>query len=329
MQIIAHPSGRFQSLAHKKIEVFTAGVYFPKQGKHFVPNCITSPNRTERGAITKFTYHARSRLRRTLLESSCPNSQRLGFTLTLPWRDIEWDEKSLDEFRRCFNLFGTKFRKHFPSSAAIFRVELQKRKAPHIHAIWFLSNDDINLRDLGPDKLTDVRLSAAQRRALLCCLANNEISHLWCSSVPVGPRDNLEGFLTHGTRVDDIVSDGAMFRYLADHTSKSKQEQLGYKGKQWGVLGKSNLVKVEPDAFDFSTMPCGFKSRAVLLRNLQKICRYRVDAPSAPFGFKYQTCKRIAGTFYAAENSVKRLFELPSIKCGLRDSHFEQRRLLC
>lgn len=328
MESIAKPRGRFQSLAHKRVEVFSSGVYIPKQGLNFIPDCLTSRDRKERGKITKFSTHARQRLRRLLVESSCPDSVRLGFTLTLPWRGVSWDEKTLEDFRKCFNLFGTKFRQTFPKSAAVFRVELQKRKAPHIHAVWFLANDDIDARQIRTDIPADAGVSDAVRRALLIMGANSEINRLWVSSVPIGPRDNIEAFINHGTSVDDIISDGAMFRYLADHTSKSKQAQLGYQGKQWGVLGGKNLVKVEPDTFDFRKCQTGFKSKAVLIRNLQKICRYRVKKPGVPFGFCYRFSGRKVGTFYASEKSVKRLLELPSVACGLKVSRLEQKRLL-
>lgn len=326
MQIIAKSRGRFQTLPHRKIEVFSAGVYVPKTGKCFVPDCIKSNERKQRGKITNFSTHARQRLRRLLVESSLPNSERLGFTLTLPWRGIVWDEKAMSEFRDCFNRFGLKFRRTFPNSAAIFRVELQQRKAPHIHAVWFLHNDDIKARDLRVD--VPHGTPTATVRALLCCCANNEISRLWCSCVPIRATDNVRGFFEHGTQVDDIASDGAMFRYLADHTSKSKQAQLGYQGKQWGVLGRKNLVIVEPDTFDFNRSESGCKSKSVLVRNLQKICRYRVSKPGAPFGSCYRKSARTVGTFYASEFSVKRLLSLPTISSGLRASRFEQKRLM-
>lgn len=327
MDIIAQSQGRFQSLPHRKVEVFSSGVYVPKTGKNFVPDCLRSKDRTQRGQITNFSTHARQRLRRLLVESTVPNSERLGFTLTLPWRDIEWDGKAMAEFRECFNRFGVKFRRSFPKSAAIFRVELQKRKAPHVHAIWFLHNDDIIARDLSIDLPSGRKVKIRAIRELFCRGANDEISRLWCSCVPIRKGDNVRGFFEHGTQVDDIVSDGAMFRYLADHASKSKQAQLGYQGKQWGVLGGKNLVKVEPDTFDFRKSRKGFKSKAVLIRNLQKICRYRVKKPGAPFGSCYRKSGRTVGTFYASELSVKRLLSQPAIASGLRASRFEQKRL--
>lgn len=325
--IAQKPLGRFREIAHKKVEVFTAGVYYPKQGKVFVPDCLTSPQRKERGKINGFSAHARQRLRRLLIESSLPDSVRLGFTLTLPWRDVVWDEKSMDAFRACFNLFGTKFRKHFPKSSAIFRVELQQRKAPHIHAIWYLSNDDIEKNELDGGTPAAPCVPSVEYRSLLIFFANAKINSLWTSSVPVGPRDNINGFLDHGTQVDDLASDAAMFRYLADHTSKQKQAQLGYKGKQWGVLNGKNLVRVVPDEFDFSISSTGQKSRFALLRNLQKLTRYRLKDPRAPFGFKYSKSKRQGGVFYASEQTIRRLLAHPSVARGLKRSRLEQRTI--
>lgn len=47
-------------------------------------------------------------------------------------------------------------------------------------------------------------------------------------------------------------------QYLASHTAKHKQEQLGYKGKQWGYLGGASLVAdkgVASSSFDSLTDP--------------------------------------------------------------------------
>lgn len=322
MESIAQPRGRFQSLAHRQIEVFTSGVYVPKQGLNFVPDCILSPDRSQRGKITGFSVHARQRLRRLLVESSLPGSVRLGFTLTVPWRGVPVDIM-LKEFKISFHRFSVKFRRAFPNSAAIFRVELQKRKAPHIHAIWYLSQDDIKANGLQPDTHA-CRVCPSVSRSLLIVCANNKINSMWVSSVPVFPRDNLTGFVEHGSQVDDIASNGAMFRYLADHTSKSKQEQLGYEGKQWGVIGGKNLVKIVPHSFSFKKSKDGEKSKAVLLRNLQKLCRYRVSNPAAPFGSSYRDSKRTIGTFYTGEANVSRLLDLPVINAGLKRRRLSQ-----
>lgn len=325
MESIAQPRGRFQSLAHRQIEVFTSGVYVPKQGKNFIPDCLLSPERKQRGKITGFSVHARQRLRRLLVESSLPGSSRLGFTLTVPWRCVPV-EVMLKEFKISLHRFTIKFRRAFPKSAAIFRVELQKRKAPHIHAIWYLAKDDIEANGLQPDTHAG-RVCPSVSRSLLIACANNKLSSMWVSSVPIFPRDNLTGFIAHGSQVDDIASNGAMFRYLADHTSKSKQEQLGYEGKQWGVIGGKNLVKIVPHSFDFKKSKDGNKSRAVLLRNLQKLCRYRVDDSAAPFGSSYRNSKRTVGTFYTGESNVSRLLELPVINAGLKRRQFSQGEL--
>lgn len=41
--------------------------------------------------------------------------------------------------------------------------------------------------------------------------------------------------------------------YLASHTTKHKQDQLGYQGKQWGILGQKHLEQPEPAILDTDT----------------------------------------------------------------------------
>lgn len=332
MSSIAKSTGCFQTLPRRKIEVFESGVFIPKQGMNFVPNCLTDKTkRKERGSITSFSYHARQRLRRALVEFRHPNAYRLGFTLTLPWRDVVWDDqKTLDQFRECFNLFSTKFRQAFPKSSAIFRVELQQRKAPHIHAIWYLDKSEAIKR--GWFARTPAEAGAPDERDALLSLpflANTKISSFWTSSVPVGPVDNIRGFLDHGARVDRIASDGQMFRYLADHASKSKQAQLGYRGKQWGFIGRRNLVKSTPDEFAFRRGEDGARGKAVLLRTLRKVCRYRVQAPGAAFGSKYVSSRRSVGAFYVSGRTARLLFGSERVSCGLVKSRSKQMRFNC
>lgn len=49
------------------------------------------------------------------------------------------------------------------------------------------------------------------------------------------------GFRTCGVSVDAVRGHGQMAAYLSEHISKHKQAQLGYKGKQWGIIGRDNL----------------------------------------------------------------------------------------
>lgn len=332
MSSIAYAKGRWQWIDRKSVKVHALGVEVPKQGRVFVPACLRDRDRKQRGGITSFSAAARKRLRDTLVSSTLPDSFRLGFTLTLPWRDIDWfgeeGAKHLEMFRDCVDVFGKRFRRAFPKSAAIFRVELQQRGAPHLHAVWYLHYSDAAVRGIWNDALADVWSSCGKkdkaRRALICHFASDVIREMWLGSVPVLDGDSKGGFYYYGARVDDIANDGAMFRYLADHTSKKKQAQLGYKGKQWGVMGRSNLVNDCPNELSFKLGKKGERARTIILRHLQKVCRYPVQKSGVPFGCAWKRSKRTVGVFYAAGGCVLRLLDLPEVREGLRPLHFAQ-----
>lgn len=93
----------------------------------------------KRGEITGFTAAARRRMRRAMLTLWIPDAQLVGITLTLPWKGDKFD---CEEFRECLNRFEVAFRRQYPHSAMIFRVELQKRGAPHVHALLYLAVAD-------------------------------------------------------------------------------------------------------------------------------------------------------------------------------------------
>ena len=50
------------------------------------------------------------------------------------------------------------------------------------------------------------------------------------------------GAMSHSCKLEPLDDLPALFRYVADHTSKHKQAQLGYHGKQWGYLNRHLLV---------------------------------------------------------------------------------------
>jgi hypothetical protein len=108
-------------------------------------------------------------------------------------------------------------------------------------------------------------------------------------------------------KVEPIADAGAMFRYLADHASKHKQAQLGYKGKQWGILGRSNLA--EREAFHMPAFETP-KHEAVFYRLLRKVMRYRLKAErhnwkrNPPFGSVLKGSRRVVGDFYLRDTTA-------------------------
>lgn len=251
-----------KSLWLNTVSVFNNGVkfnktitYYPKKDK------IQS-----RGKILGFSSHSRLRLRKAILENHLPNSKSFGLTLTVPW--IYKDEnlsKILLLYRKVFHRFCIGFSRKYQNSACIFRHELQQRKMPHTHIILYLSYKDYQCSDL---------------------LISN-IKSLWVNSLADTILDcNINGFLKYGIKLDVLENKLNMYRYIADHTSKSKQAQLGYIGKQWGYINQKNFVNEKPLYIDFSTD----EQRIFFTRHIKRLCHYSVKyreghAKSfAPFG---------------------------------------------
>jgi hypothetical protein len=64
----------------------------------------------------------------------------------------------------------------------------------------------------------------------------------------VNCRSQADAMILGITVKSEALNDNtASLRYLFDHTSKKKVVQLGYHGKQWGIIGKQNITWLEED----------------------------------------------------------------------------------
>lgn len=303
MEIIAHRNGHYQPLPDRPIQVYADGFTIPRRGFAFVPDCLTNESRKERGEITAFTKAARRRLRRCLLSESVPDSFRCHVTFTVPWKGSNF-EPLMDEFRECWHRFGVTFRRSFPNSAMIYRVELQQRGAPHIHALTFVRDGDA----------ADADTRRVATPAAVAAMIQMDMWSMWSQSVLDLHHGSLEGFVNNGVEVEPIPTAGALYRYVCDHTSKKKQAQLGYKGKQWGKVGQANLVKVAAAALpDFECE----RHEVLFLRMLRKAMRYRVTSRRLGkpwkrppvFGSVLKGSARVLGDFYLSRDVVLRMWE--------------------
>ena len=316
MESIAKAKGYWQAVGDKPIEVYQRGISIPRRGFVFVPNCLKDPNRQQRGEITTFSTHARKRLRKCMLTESIPDAERLGVTYTLPWKGKDF-APLMDEFRECWNRFGVSFRRAFPNSAMIYRVELQQNGKPHIHALTYIKYPD------GIPVLGDAPAVSSTDGNAVFGLTAMALQDLWSKSVPDLHHGSIIGFMRYGVKVEPPKNDGAMMRYICDHTSKHKQAQLGYKGKQWGKIGQSNLVKATA-----SILPDFESDRHEILfrRMLRKVMRYRITdynkkrpwKRQPPFGSVLRGSSRSVGEFYIGRDDVRRMWEFA--KCNANAS---------
>lgn len=223
----------------------------------------------KRGKVRGLSAGSVRRLRETLFTKRVDDSYCLGSTFTVPWKTQSCTQEVLDRFGATFKRFRNRFVTDFPSSSFIYRVELQKRGAPHLHCVMYIAKDDCE-KDLAGRAAA---MPDMARRAL----AKADIRDMWVNS--------LDGAITwgqyhnarrHSVDFDDLsgADCGALFRYLCDHASKKKQAQLGYPGRQWGVIGRDNLVS-DPlvDVGAFPSAHC----EGVFWRMIRKLTRYRIS----------------------------------------------------
>lgn len=182
------------------------------------------PPTREAGDIGGFSAASRKRLRMTLAAARHVNGgMPFGVTLTIPGRVL-----TPDETRKLWHGFvANHLKAAFGDCLVIWRVELQsKRKQAHWHCVVWVDCKD-------------------SAHGLARCL---DIAEHWRRLVtkkcgPFSERTAM-GFETHGVDVKSLSGASAtgIIGYLCDHTSKHKQAQLGWRGRQWGVVNKDKMA---------------------------------------------------------------------------------------
>jgi len=265
----------------------------------------------EDGRIKGMSAHTLSRLRQTIATLEHNRPYRLyGLCFTIPWGgDAVTQEMGEDIWREWIHHIGRVLDKM--QIGLLYRVELQaNRKAPHWHLMAYLP-DDMNPADV-QRVLTRLCSSAEggwlscgflPRRcrfkddtppAHLLALACLRLT--WCKAlqsyhdkaVPSAPTPPESG----GMGADDtrpiidmtiktweycyhaqaLLDSCAGMSYLAAHTGKHKQEQLGWKGRQWGIVGSKWLHEREPvPVADLSNI--SYRQRVNAFRLIRHWCK--------------------------------------------------------
>lgn len=194
----------------------------------------------ERGKITGFSDKSARRLRQFMLtnwggEGSHP------FAVTLTTRQIHTPERWEGALKR----FRTTLARKYPTWAACWRVELQKRKTPHLHCVfWF---DEVK------------HVSWVQYY----------ISELWLKAI--GEQEDMDSW-TYAVSVKNLTGASGWVIYCTLHDSKHKKEQLGWKGRQWGIWNKK-AWKPRLAVTETTFTP---EQRVVFCRRLRKHSRNRI-----------------------------------------------------
>jgi hypothetical protein len=241
------------------------------------------------------------RLRRALLSlEPPPASQEWALTLTVPGPVVK-----PEVYKAMWHTFAVYAQRK--GWAAIWRAEVQQRGALHWHVVLHL-----------PPVSEPCEAVEMWHRVLSLSgpvgILRKPDEYDPCPDPTDGAnydvydsRIECPGAVRYSARAD--ASDGSerWWRYLCDHTSKNKQEQIGEGiGRHWGIIGRKRYSFQHPDVQNVSD---GVFFR--VLRALQRLSTTAHKEPKAPFGRKLgPRMKRGHGgrsVWFTSPDLVKRL----------------------
>jgi hypothetical protein len=215
-----------------------------------------------------------------------------GVTLTIPGPVLPPDRAKLvfESFCREFERAGY---------CAVWRLEIQERGALHWHLIagapsepdvaklWHDAIRTIGYEVFDPplaweNYIADLQHQRHKKRVrqLLPGEDYKGMKFTSCSD-----RMFLPGAVYHAVNVQSQGDRGSWLRYMQDHTSKAKQEQVAVGvGRHWGVIGRKRFVSTEPK--EYFEMTDSQKAR--YLRMHQRLATSSEKKKDSPFGRRLQ-----------------------------------------
>ena len=292
-----------------KVEFFPDGVatVAPHVGN------LTGKGAPPRSEISGWSKSSRRRMREFLLTHRLPETM-CGFSCTFTIPGPPLPEAKMRQLKNTWQIYLRRV-----GGCAIWRAEVQKRGSLHYHLIAGLPLcertegcallKDVWLRALSSlgeiewwvigqyyagEALPDVpegccrqELKSETGAPIFLELSTEQPSSMWGVSRFNGadcPSDlskwwGAEKFAADVQPLADCY--GAWKRYLNDHASKVKQEQIGENiGRHWGVIGKDAFDVVSPSSVASMTWP----QYATFLRAYHRLCTPYIRCQGALFG---------------------------------------------
>lgn len=175
---------------------------------------VVRPYSAVRGCISGFSRGSRRRLMQLL---QCVDQSKLLVPLplfiTLTYGKTWPPEPKV--WKRQLDTFSKRLARKYPHSVAVWRLEFQKRGAPHYHLIVFN----------------------------VAYLPHRWVAQAWYEIVGSGDPDHLKA----GTEVRSVRSWRGVISYAAKYVSKPQEELSDgvaiplFVGRWWGVFGRANL----------------------------------------------------------------------------------------
>lgn len=158
-----------------------------------------------------------------------------GITLTIPGLSIvryEWVSVWIHHLTQFAN---------YHAIPLVWRVELQRRGQAHLHVVLYGDVEQcLKLFLLWQKQVSSVGKCMSVER-----VSKDESDVVWIN------RAFVRGSC-HMFDLQRLQGDFSSWRYLVAHESKSKQEQSGWLGRQWGVCYRSGFVEDTGTIIDLS-----------------------------------------------------------------------------
>lgn len=248
----------------------------------------------ERGEISGWSKNSRRRLRQWLLVNQPVGGVCIAATLTLPGVPI-----SPDDWRKLMQLFANRLVR--AKVGLVWRLELQKNGKPHLHCLAVPAPPPLprirrrRARRVGEIHLPSKNVGVWLRWTwfeLLDTLPQSPgrvyIEGKGVIEVVSAPRSQLVGARDHAVDLSEDKGD-RWYRYLCDHTTKSKQEQIhtwsGF--RHWGIIYRPAFVEVLPDYVRLHR-----RQFQAVYRQLRKLSRRRIRDARCPFGSRRASSPR-------------------------------------
>lgn len=287
---------------------------YPGRGAVFYAPCVGTPGAPGiRKGIAKWSAASRRRMRLALATSAAPATwAAAGVTLTVPGPVM-----ALTEYRQLWESFLKRL--SLWKISMLWRVEMQKRGALHYHGIVWSEPRRINRIDTrGAAEHPQVVIQETWFKCI------RDLGEITFSPPYFGPENNwkkgitwaqsrmgLPGAVEHAfSWTSEHGARGAWLRYLQDHTTKAKQEQVPENiGRHWGIIGRKFLTLQEPEQTERLT-PAEY---ARFLRAFQRMCTPSFKNPRSVFGrslgFRIRRGSRGTSVWFSECASVRRLLD--------------------
>lgn len=279
----ASNKGSFAEL-RDRIAIYPRGVktvgYTPRRGK-------PEGSGGERGEIVGWSKNSRRRLRNWLLVNQPVGGVCIAVTLTVPGVLI-----SSDDWRKLMKLFTTKLVR--AKVGLVWRLELQKRGMPHLHCLAVPALPPVprghrrGARGVVGVPLPSENLGAWLRWTwfeLINTLPQSPgrvyIEGLGLVEFDSVSRSELFGAKDYAVKLSEDQGD-RWYRYLCDHTTKSKQEQIStWQGfRHWGIIYRPAFFEVAPS----EDVRLDRRQFQAVYRQFRKLSRRRIRDDRCPFG---------------------------------------------